>query len=739
MNKFCLLLLLLPGFYAHAQYSKVIVQFTNKNTNPYSLSAPEQYLSARAIQRRTRYALQPDSTDLPIVPRYLDSVKAQGAVIILSQSKWLNQVLIQTSDSAALQKIRALPFVKFSQGVAFRTIPTQAPVNKREPAVETSRPANQAQRTTADVFNYGSSYKQIHIHQGEYLHNKGFSGQGMMIAVLDAGFSNYLTITAFDSIRLRGQVLGERDFVAYDNSVNEDDAHGKNCLSIMAANWPGQMVGSSPDANYWLIRTEDAASEFPIEEHNWVVGAEFADSCGTDLITSSLGYTTFNDAAFNHSYSQFYTNAAMVTRGAALAVKKGMIVTNSAGNDGNNGWKYLGFPADADSVCTVGAVDTSGVIAGFSSYGYPGKQKPNVVSVGQGTVIAGNNAPTAGNGTSFSNPNIAGLIACLWQAFPQFNNMKILNALYASSDRAASPTDRYGYGIPNLKTAYRSLKAEQNSLLYGSNWLLASPATFVDSLAVQFVSQVDGNATIELLNAGQAVVATKNLAAEKEEVYKTTFLNLSALPNGIYTVRYSDGTQTKTVQAQKSSTLPLFGLELNAIWLDAGVNVVWSTLTESNTGQFTVQRSTNGTGFTVLKTVPAAGNSQSRKTYYFYDADAGKVQAKILYYRIEIIDKDNKKIFSSTAKLLSQPLKNKLVIFPNPASGSVQLLLYAAGGQAAVIQLINQRGQLVRQQPVTLINGSNTLTLSLSGLPRSQYIIRVQMDREVLQEKLVVR
>lgn len=739
MKKTLLFLLLLSGFCVEAQYSKLIVQFTDKNGTPYMLSAPNQYLSARAIQRRARYSIQLDSTDLPIVPRYIDSVKAQGAVTILSRSKWLNQVLIQTVDSAAIQKIRALPFVKFSQSIGLRVLPAEQPVNKLEPLDEPVTLPNNALRTTADQYNYGNSYNQIHIHQGEYLHNKGFSGQGMMITVLDAGFSNYRTITAFDSIRQRGQVLGERDFVAYDNSVNEDDSHGKNCLSIIAANWPGRMVGSAPWANFWLVRTEDVASEYPIEEHNWVVGAEFADSCGSDLITSSLGYTTFDNAAFNHTYSQFYTNSTIVTQGASLAVKKGMIVTNSAGNEGASAWKYIGFPADADSVCAVGGVNASGVIYNLTSYGYPGKQKPNIVSVGSGTVIAGTTAPTTGSGTSYSNPNMAGLITCLWQAFPRFNNMKILSAVYASGDRFSNPTDRFGYGIPNMKTAYRSLKADENQLLYGNDWLLATPSTFVDTLAVQFVSQLDGNATVELLNAAQTVVATQTIDSEKEEVYKTRFLNLSSLPAGTYTLRYSDGAQTKTVLVYRAAALPLTGLEAYAQWKDKQVRVDWATLTEYNTGSFTIQRSTNGTDFTSLQTIPAAGYSSSRKSYTFSDADAGNIQANILYYRIELVDKDGKNTYSPTVKLLNRSLTGKLVVFPNPARESVQLLFNADRAQAAAVRLFNQHGQLVKEQAVNLVNGSNTVSFSLGGLAKGEYIIRLQAGGQALQEKLVVQ
>ncbi len=440
-------------FFLHnivAQYPKLIVQFTDKSSNMYSLSNPSQYLSPRALERRKRYNIPIDSADLPVAKQYKDSLLSAGNVKVLSESKWLNQVLIETGDQNVIKKIMAFPFVKSAKGIGYRT-PNPALINTTKNPVKisvASRPAG----TTGDSYNYGSSYKQVHIHEGEFLHNKGFHGEIMQIAVLDAGFLQYKTITAFDSVRQNGQILGERDFVAFDNSVNEDDLHGMDCLSILSANWPGQMVGTAPKANYWLIRTENAASEYPIEEHNWAAGAEFADSAGCDMISSSLGYNTFDDSSFNHTYADFYKNTAMVSLAASVAVRKGMIVTNSAGNEGAKNWKYLIFPADADSVCAVGAINAAGAIAGFSSYGYTGKVKPNIVSVGAGTVIAGlNNQPASGNGTSFSNPNIAGLIACLWQAFPLYNNMKILDAVYKSADHYSTPDDCYGYGIPNFK------------------------------------------------------------------------------------------------------------------------------------------------------------------------------------------------------------------------------------------------------------------------------------------------
>jgi len=539
----------------NAQYPKLIVQFKDKGSNSYSVSNPSQFLSPKALERRKRYNIPIDSADLPVTNQFVDSVRLAGNVKVLSESKWLNQVLIETADQNAINKILSFPFVKSAKGIGYR-MPNFSRINKVEKPLNPLNisVANRPEGTTGDTYNYGNSYNQVHIHEGEFLHNKGFHGETIQIAVLDAGFLQYKTITAFDSVRINRQILGERDFVAFDNSVNEDDSHGMYCLSILSANWPRQMVGTAPKANYWLIRTENAASEYPIEEHNWVAGAEFADSAGCDMISSSLGYNTFDDSSFNHTYADFYKNAAMVSLGASVAVRKGMIVTNSAGNEGAKNWKYLIFPADADSVCAVGAINAAGAISSFSSYGYAGKVKPNIVSIGGGTVIAGlNNQPASGNGTSFSNPNIAGLIACLWQAFPLYNNMKILKAVYKSSDHYLTPDDRYGYGIPNFKIAYRLLKHDQNTELYGNQWLFATPDPFTNQVDTKFIGRTDGPAKVELINATGQVIASQNIITEKEEIYNYTFTNLGNLPPGFYSVKYSDSMLTQSISLQKGN------------------------------------------------------------------------------------------------------------------------------------------------------------------------------------------
>lgn len=538
--------------FSFAQYSKYIIVFKNKNNTPFQLSKPEKYLSQKAIDRRTRYNINIDSSDLPVKPYYIKTVVAQGAITYLSQSKWLNQILIYTTDTSAIKTIKKLSFVKSVNAVAPQSTASRIIAeNKFKEIITPVKETGFVPTDTLAKLEYGNSYNQIHIHKGEFLHSKGFTGKGITIAVIDAGFYKYKSIKAFDSTRAHNRFLGEKDFVDFDNSVNEDDSHGELCLSIISANVPGIMIGSAPGAKFWLLRSENANSEYPIEEHNWAVAAEFADSAGTDMISSSLGYNQFNDAQFNHTYNDFYKNTTMVSRAATFAAKKGILVTNSAGNEGSNSWKYIIFPADDDSVCAVAATDVSGNIASFSSYGYAGKPKPNIASVGSGTTIYSSGGVSTGSGTSFSNPNINGLIACLWQAFPQFNNMAILNAVYKSADRYQTPDNRYGYGIPNMHKAYYILKAEQNKNSYGDQWLIMPLSNFNNEITLKVIGRVNGNVVLNLINADNKIVISKKLVTEEQEVYDISFDDLDNLPAGNYTLQYSDGTNTKNIPVVK--------------------------------------------------------------------------------------------------------------------------------------------------------------------------------------------
>jgi serine protease AprX len=458
----CLLLFLFLGTVSKAQLTRYTIQLKNKGNASFTLANPSQYLSARAIARRQRYGIAIDSSDLPVTPAYLAQIRSVSNVTVLNASRWLNQVTIQTTDAAALSAIQGFSFVQSVSAIAARQQQRQVDRNETtQPYLPVVGREMGTDGVQADYFDYGSgSYNEIHLHNGEFLHNIGLRGQGMQIAMLDAGFLNYTSLRAFDSIRINGQVLSTWDFVAREASVVEDHVHGMQCLSTIAANIPGQFIGKAPKASFHLYRTEDAASEYPIEEFNWVCAAERADSIGADVISSSLGYYDFDRAQFNYAYSDMNGRNSTIVKGAAAAVRKGLLVFNSAGNEGTNAWHYIATPADGDSVIAVGAVNTSGSVWPSSSYGpsADGRVKPDIASVGwQAMIQTTSNTVAVGNGTSFAAPNMAGMGTCLWQGFPEFNNMKIVNALRKSGHRSAIPDDRTGYGIPNLKQAFSSL------------------------------------------------------------------------------------------------------------------------------------------------------------------------------------------------------------------------------------------------------------------------------------------
>jgi len=450
---------------SQAQFTRYVVKLKNKGGTPFTLSNPLAYISQKAIDRRVRYGIALDSTDLPVTPSYVTQIRNVPNVTLLNVSKWLNAVTIQTSSAAAITTINGFSFVQSVTGVAARPGTGGRSSGKFEPEEFTTPSVQSPEGTTADYYNYGTaSYNEIHLHNGEFLHNIGLRGQAMQIAMLDNGFNNYTTLRAFDSMNANGQVLGTWDFVAREQNVANDGSHGMNCLSTIVANIPGQFIGKAPKAGFWLYQTEDNASEYPIEEFNWSCGAERADSSGTDVISTSLGYGYgFDGGLPDYPYSLLDGNTLMAAIAADLAAKKGILVFAAAGNAGTAPWHFIISPSDADSAIAVGAVNSAGVVGGFSSYGPSGdgQIKPDMASVGVSALIqtTGNTVGTS-NGTSFACPNMAGLGTCLWQGFSEFNNIKILKALQQAGHKATAPDDRVGYGIPNMKLAFSNLLTE---------------------------------------------------------------------------------------------------------------------------------------------------------------------------------------------------------------------------------------------------------------------------------------
>lgn len=509
-------------------------QFTDKANTPYALDNPSQFLSQRALARRARQNIQLDSSDLPVDPAYVQAVLDEGA-FYLTHSKWFNSVSVAVLNDDIRDSILDLPFVQGGLPVAKR--PGDSPKDDKFSPLLTAKSLNSDEFTDTD---YGDSFNQIDMIGGVALHNQGYRGEGMLIAVLDAGFTNVNQFPVFDSLMADGRFLGGWDFVDQDNTVFENHSHGQSVLSTMAGYVPGSFIGTAPKASYLLLRTEEAGSETQIELDYWVAGAEYADSAGADIINSSLGYTTFDGHDFDFSYSDLDGNTVRGTIGADMAASKGILVVNSAGNSGDKPWQYIGAPSDGDSVLAIGAVGGDRIRASFSSTGpsADGDVKPNVCAQGfQAAIVNGSGSISGGNGTSFAGPIIAGMAACLWQAnHDSASNMDIFHAIQQSADRFNNPDDFYGYGIPNFAKANLMLKDINPSDEDESELLTPYPNPFQDSFKGTFYSSSRQNVLVRLVNnLGQEIRRFETIAQPKSGVV-FEISGLQDLAEGIYTL-----------------------------------------------------------------------------------------------------------------------------------------------------------------------------------------------------------
>lgn len=455
IKKISLLILLISiSFFVKAQApTKYWVKFKDKASSPYSISTPTAYLSAKSIARRATQGIAIDLTDIPVNQTYVAAVNATGATV-LQTSKWLNAAIVNITNPTQLTTINSLPFVLNSSAIGkLKSTTSNEELTKINPS--------SFKKTSTTSYNYGPSFTQVNQIGADCMHELGYRGQNVMIAVIDAGFQQVNINQVFDSLRNEGRLLGTRDIVAGNTSVYEDDTHGANVLSLISGNSPGNLIGTAPKSKVWLIRSEDVFSEKLIEESNWVVAAELADSLGADITTTSLGYTTFDDASTNHTYSTLNGKTSVASIAATMAARKGIVVLNAAGNEGGGSWLYIGVPADADSIITVGSVNSSGTHSGFSSIGptADGRIKPDVSTMGEGSYVCtpGYNF-SAGNGTSYACPIMAGGVACLMQANPTRSNMQILQAIKATASKSVTPDNFYGWGIPNLCAAHNYLQ-----------------------------------------------------------------------------------------------------------------------------------------------------------------------------------------------------------------------------------------------------------------------------------------
>lgn len=532
---------------------KYWVQFTDKGNNPYSLSNPSAYLSSRALQRRANQGIAIDSLDLPVTPMYVAGVAATG-VTVHAQSKWLNGVVIITSDTNDLNAIAALPYVVSTGFVGARLDGDGMFEDKHN---ETFAPyeGNRATGTVeSTMLNYGTAFDQANQIGAVCLHNAGYTGSGMVIAVIDAGFRDVDLHPVFDSLHAYNRILGTWDFVAGDTSVYEDNSHGAMVLSCMGGNIPGTIVGTAPHAQYWLLRSEEAATEFIVEEYLWSCAAEYADSVGADLINSSLGYTTFDDPAQNHTYADMNGDIAPCTRAADYAASRGIVVVNSAGNSGSSSWFYIGAPADADSILSVGAVNVSGTIAGFSSHGptSDNRVKPDACARGENCVIVdlGGTIQT-GNGTSFASPVLCGAVACLWQAHPSMSNMTIVNTVRQAGSMYANPDSAYGYGIPDLCAANLALSGSTFAPSGNDEIVQLGANPFDENYSFTFYSQRDQQISMQITDINGQLILSQQMFAAGNSMNYYTISQLNSLADGMYFLTIVSGPNVFTEKLVK--------------------------------------------------------------------------------------------------------------------------------------------------------------------------------------------
>ncbi len=525
--------------------NKYWVQFTDKKNTPYSILQPQEFLSPRSIERRKRQGISIDINDLPVNPDYVNAIKKLGGKVYLT-SKWFNAVTVLVEDERAFQKIKRLPFVK-------KVEPTGR--FKKPRPMRKKRNRDRSSKYPKINNHYGYGWNQISMLNGHLLHDMGYRGDGMMIAVLDGGFVNLDISPFFDSLRTKNNLLKSRDFVDNDNWAYEASSHGFNVASTITSNLPGMLIGTSPDATMVCLRTEEVGTELRIEEDNWIAAAEYADSLGVDVINSSLGYTNFNKPYMSYSYQDMDGNTARISQGADIAASKGILVVNSAGNSGNDSWRYVGAPADADSIMAVGGVDANERKAAFSSFGptRDGRTKPSVSARGYKTVVG---TPTykvdSVNGTSFSAPVMAGMVASLWQAFPNKNNMEIIRAVEASGDLAYNPNNSLGHGIPNMVKAYQILSGSTSiDLNAKSKYPIVIPNPFDEVFDLLFYSKKDANININISNILGQTIADIDKKIEENKMNRIFISELTNYPAGSYFITLNVGITSYKIKVLK--------------------------------------------------------------------------------------------------------------------------------------------------------------------------------------------
>ncbi|MCL2290465.1 MAG: S8 family serine peptidase [Bacteroidetes bacterium] len=518
---------------------KYWVQFNIRDAGNYTIDRPEAFLSSIAIEKRNKFNIPITENDIPVSRKFIETVKKMDTTaVLLTTSKWLNGATFYSENPDFIALIKGNEFVAYVEQTHIGS----------EPEIFTQENTSffNAAIPVVDIPNdldYGLGTRQIRINNAHWLHRLGYKGEGVSLQLHDGGFLYADTIRHFRQHFADNRVRGVKNIVQPSISTFRDGDHGTGVWSCIAAYIPGELVGSAPACNFYLVQTEDNRTEYVVEEDNWVAALELADSLGVDVVSSSLGYTTFDDTTYYRGYSSLDGKTSRASLAADIAVSKGMIVVNSAGNSGNKKWFYIGAPAEATHILAVGATDSLGNKAPFSSFGptYDGRIKPDGAAVGWHTYVGLKTDKTIrGNGTSYSAPLFAGMVACLRQAFPYKTSFEIIDAVRKSGMQYATPDSALGYGITDFLKAYNLLLEPENKKLN-----LNFDTFVITDKEFPFTIETKGNAKVTITHGlrsdGKMKSKDFNLKAGENKIT----LTVAALPEGkkydFIDLRISDG------------------------------------------------------------------------------------------------------------------------------------------------------------------------------------------------------
>ena len=517
---------------------RYLVLFKDKANSPYSINKPNSFLSSKSVERRTKLNIALTEQDLPVNPAYLDQIRTTGATVLFPL-KWINGAIIQQKPKDLAKTLKS-PSVK---GL-YWNFPADSSAKLKITSSVLSTQAVQSVNASDASIDYGNSLTQISQIGVDIMHAKGFHGENVLISLLDNGYLNANIATFLQKIYSENRLVGTLTTSPGLSSVYQGGSHGTEVLSAIAGQYPGKLYGTAYQAKIAIAQTEEEDTELIVEEANWLRAAEWADSLGTDIISSSLGYSEFDNTKQNHTYADMNGKNTLVSNAAHWAAHRGIICVISAGNEGSGTWKYITAPADADSILAVGAVDRTGLRGSFSSQGptFDKRIKPDISAMGLGTIVGlPSGLISSLNGTSFSAPLVAGLAAGLIQSNPTKNNFQVIDALRRSGNQQDKPDNFLGWGIPNFDRAFNLL----NTVLGTEESKEPLVEIFPNPLRTgqKLTIHIDYSLPIsmEICNSQGAVMMKHILNSAQEEVY------LPPLASGKYFVRFTLGGIQKVI------------------------------------------------------------------------------------------------------------------------------------------------------------------------------------------------